>query len=175
MTRWIVDPGLRNLDSVAWCREWLEGYDLIQLDWVRIDHGRGGYEGLYGRCWYPDDGKGFRLSCQAPGPFPMKQRTYLKPVYRMADGSWEAKPKGARVAQHWEAEGGREWLTIYRNIPIATQDEGVVWILGHEAFHFLRKTRQVDGRDVEWQADAFGCNLLERWRSGLTFGQLRLF
>lgn len=175
MTRWIVDSELRQRAAIPWGKAWLEAFDLGQLEWVRIDNGRGQYEGVYGRCWFPDEGKGFRISCQVPGPYPMKQRTYLKPVYRQPDGSWESKPKGARVAQHWEAEGGREWLTVYRNVPIQDQDEAIVWIIGHEAFHFLRKTRQIRGRNVEWQADAFGCDLLERWRAGQREGQLRLF
>ena len=175
MTRWIVEPELRTYESVEWCRLWLEAFNLSSLDWVRIDNGRGQYEGVYGRCWFPDDGKGFRISCQVPGPFPMKQKIYLKPVYRQADGSWEPKPKGARVAQHWEADGGREWLTIYRHIRIDNQEEAIVWILGHEAFHFLRKTRQIRGRNVEWQADVYGGELMERWRSGFVMGQLRLF
>lgn len=174
MTRWLVQAELRGLESVAWCRAWLERFELSGLDWVRIDLGRGGYEGLYGRCWYPDDGKGYRLSCQAPGPFPMRQRVYLKPIYRRPDGSWDPAPRGARVAQHWEAEGGREWKTLYRNIPVNTQDEGIVWIFGHEAFHFLRRTRQIEGRDVEWQADAWGSDLLERWRGRVPTGQLQL-
>jgi len=38
-------------------------------------------------------------------------------------------------------------------------------MIGHEAFHFLRRTRQVSGRNVEWQADAFACDLLEKWRA----------
>ena len=175
MTRWLVEAELRGLEAVDWCRRWLEGYDLSALDWVRIDRGRGGYEGLYGRCWYPDDGKGYRLSCQAPGPFPMRQMVYLKPVYRRPDGTWESLPRGARVAQHWEAEGGREWKTVFRRIPVASQEEGIVWILGHEAFHFLRRTRQIDGRDVEWQADGWGRELLERWRRREPAGQLRMF
>jgi hypothetical protein len=37
-------------------------------------------------------------------------------------------------------------------------------MIGHEGFHFLRRTRQVSGRNVEWQADAFACDLLDRWR-----------
>jgi hypothetical protein len=164
-TRWIIEPKLRRCSAVRWCREWLEGFDLGLLDWVRIDTGRGQYEGAYGRCWFPDEGKGYRISCQVPGPFPAQQRIYLRPVYRRADGSWEPRPKGARVSQHWASAEGREWLTIYRKILLDDRDEAIVWMIGHEAFHFLRRTRQVGGRNVEWQADAFACDLLERWRT----------
>lgn len=164
-TRWIVEPKLRRCSAVAWCRSWLEAFDLSPLDWVRIDTGRGEYEGAYGRCWFPDDDKGYRISCQVPGPFPTRQKIYLRPVYRRADGSWEPRPKGARVSQHWASAEGREWLTIYRKILLDDQNEAIVWMIGHEGFHFLRRTRQVPGRNVEWQADAFACALLEKWRS----------
>lgn len=163
-TRWIVQPRLRSSPAVAWGRAWLEDFDLSLLDWVRVDTGRGRYEGAYGRCWFPDEGKGYRISCQVPGPFPTQQRIYLRPVYRRPDGSWEPRPKGARVSQHWASVEGREWLTVYRKILLGDRDEAIVWMIGHEAFHFLRRTRQVSGRNVEWQADAFACNLLDRWR-----------
>jgi hypothetical protein len=164
-TRWIIQPKFRRRTAVSWCRRWLEGYDLSRLDWVRIDEGRGRYEGAYGRCWFPEGDKAYRISCQVPGPFPCHQRIYLRPVYRLADGSWEPRPKGARVSQHWASAEGREWLTVYRKIPLNDRDEAIVWMIGHEAFHYLRRTRQVAGRNVEWQADAFACNLLERWRA----------
>ncbi len=163
-TRWIVQPRLRKCAAVSWCRKWLQGYNLSQLDWVRLDTGRGRYEGAYGRCWFPEGDKAYRISCQVPGPFPTQQRIYLRPVYRRADGSWEPRPKGARVSQRWASAEGREWLTIYRKIELVDTDEAIVWMIGHEAFHYLRRTRQVPGRNVEWQADAFACDLLETWR-----------
>jgi len=164
-TRWIVQPKLRECSAVRWCQRWLSEYDLSQLDWVRIDTGRGRYEGAYGRCWFPEGEKACRISCQVPGPFPAEQRIYLRPVYRRADGSWEPRPKGARVSQHWASAEGREWLTVYRKILLDDRNEAIVWMIGHEAFHFLRRTRQVSGRNVEWQADAFACDLLEKWRA----------
>lgn len=163
-TRWILQPKLRSSPAVAWCKRWLDGFDLGQLDWVRIDSGRGGYEGAYGRCWFPEGEKAYRISCQVPGPFPNPQRIYLRPVYRRPDGSWEPRPKGVRVSQHWASAEGREWLSVYRKILLDDRDEAIVWMIGHEAFHFLRRTRQVAGRNVEWQADAYACELLERWR-----------
>jgi len=164
-SRWIVQPKLRKCSAVRWCQRWLDGYDLSQLDWVRIDTGRGRYEGAYGRCWFPEGEKAYRISCQVPGPFPAEQRIYLRPVYRRADGSWEPRPKGARVSQHWASAEGREWLSVYRKILLDDRNEAIVWMIGHEAFHFLRRTRQVSGRNVEWQADAFACDLLEKWRA----------
>jgi hypothetical protein len=38
--------------------------------------------------------------------------------------------------------------------------------LAHEAFHYLRKTRQVEGRHGEIEADAFALKTLEHYRDG---------
>jgi len=172
MTRWIVEPRLRALESVAWCRTWLQRFDLSRLDWVRIDQGRIDGGGVYGRCWYLDrrKGKGYRISCQVPGPYPTRVRLRFPPLYRQPDGTWPPVPLDLEPGGYVQAVGSdgekREWLRLTKALLLDTLDEGVVWILGHEAFHFLRKTRQVQGRNVEWQADAFAGSLLEDWRRG---------
>jgi Zn-dependent peptidase ImmA (M78 family) len=40
----------------------------------------------------------------------------------------------------------------------------LVFLVAHEAFHYLRKTRQVDGRHGEIEADAFALKMLEHYR-----------
>ncbi|HEU0079721.1 MAG TPA: hypothetical protein VFQ76_18830 [Longimicrobiaceae bacterium] len=57
---------------------------------------------------------------------------------------------------------GRAWELIRARTVVQDTGEAVVWIVGHEAFHFLRRTRQVPGRNVE--ADAFADALLRRFR-----------
>jgi len=39
-------------------------------------------------------------------------------------------------------------------------------LVAHEAFHYLRKTRQVAGRHGEIEADAFALKRLEQYREG---------
>jgi hypothetical protein len=36
--------------------------------------------------------------------------------------------------------------------------------VAHESFHYLRKTRQVEGRHGEIEADAFALKMLEQYR-----------
>jgi Zn-dependent peptidase ImmA (M78 family) len=55
---------------------------------------------------------------------------------------------------------------------VQTVDEAIVWILSHEMFHYLRQTRQVEGRNTEIEADKFAdehlCNLRRlraRWKT----------
>jgi hypothetical protein len=40
-----------------------------------------------------------------------------------------------------------------------------VFLVAHEAFHYLRKTRQVEGRHGEIEADAFALKMLELYRA----------
>ena len=39
-------------------------------------------------------------------------------------------------------------------------DEGLVYIIAHEAFHYLRRTKQVEGKNVEIDADAYAEELI---------------
>ena len=39
-------------------------------------------------------------------------------------------------------------------------------LVAHEAFHYLRKTKQVEGRHGEIKADAFALKMLEQYREG---------
>ena len=41
-----------------------------------------------------------------------------------------------------------------------------MFLMAHEAFHYLRKTRQVEGRHGEIEADAFALKVLEQYREG---------
>ena len=42
----------------------------------------------------------------------------------------------------------------------------LVFLLAHKAFHYLRKTGQVEGRHGEIEADAFALKMLKQYREG---------
>ena len=42
----------------------------------------------------------------------------------------------------------------------------LVFLVAHEAFHYLRRTKQVPGRHGEIEADAFALKMLEHYRDG---------
>jgi len=44
-------------------------------------------------------------------------------------------------------------------------NEMVIWIFGHEIFHYLRKTRQVEGQNTQSQANKFGFKLLREFKN----------
>ena len=44
-----------------------------------------------------------------------------------------------------------------------------MFLVAHEAFHYLRKTKQVEGRHGEIAADAFALKTLVHYRGGSNF------
>lgn len=132
--------------------------------------GRGRYTGAYGRGWYLTKGKPFyRISCQVPGSFPHRLRTRQPPIYCQPDGSWSSVPVGCEKGAYCQATRNginTEWFRVVGYTNLETLDEGIVWIAAHEAFHFLRRTRQIAGRNTEIEADRFADNQLVMFRSG---------
>src|SRR6266566_9391028 len=177
LVRFIVHPQVkaRAPEAVAWVKEFLTRFDISLLGWLRIDFGREHrdrqgrifykFQGVYGRCWYPTEKQpSIRLSCQVPGPFPCEIITRKKPIYRNSDGSWPAEAKLHRGPVYCDASSGRQWKRVYAKTTVKNLNEGVVWIFAHEAFHWLRKTGQIPGRNNEIEADAFADQILGKFR-----------
>ena len=162
--------------GLRWVKAFLARFDVSVIGWVRIDFGREyknargqiyhKYRGLYGRCWYATPSNPtIRISCQVPGPFPCDILTRKRPVYRNADGSWPAGVPPRRGRHFYDAKTGRHWVRQYGRTTANDLDEGIVWIVAHEAFHWLRKTRQIPGRNNEIEADAFADARLAEFRA----------
>jgi hypothetical protein len=47
---------------------------------------------------------------------------------------------------------------------LKTEDEGLVYIIAHEAFHYLRRTKQIEGKNVEIDADTHAEKVLGAFR-----------
>lgn len=159
---------------MAWVKAFLSRYDTVDVAWLRIDFGREyrdrrgrryhKYRGVYGRCWYPTpEQPAFRLSCQVPGPFPCQIVIRQRPVYRRPDGTWPPEARRLRGKINRDPRTGKEWRRSYGRTTVRTLDEGIVWIFAHEAFHWLRKTRQIPGRNNEIEADAFADRQLRQF------------
>jgi diadenosine tetraphosphate (Ap4A) HIT family hydrolase len=63
-----------------------------------------------------------------------------------------------------------QWRRLYRPLELKSEEEVLVFLVAHEAFHYLRKTRQVEGRHGEIEADAFALRILEHYREGFNIG-----
>ncbi len=173
MMKWIVHPDVRSeTDALDFVREFATEFSTDQLDWVRMDMGRGKYSGAYGRCWYPsrsEPRKGYRISIQVPGPFPYRHRRYVKPIYQHADGSWQPVPHGTQPSGYCHAvKKGvvRRWLRLTTEYEFETRAIAIVHLFGHEMFHFLRRTKQVPGVNRENEADEFALSVEAAFRNG---------
>lgn len=167
--RWIIDVDRsRAAPSLEWVRSFAEQFELSLVEWIRIDRGSGRFRGVYGRCWYPTRQRPtYRLSCQVPGPFPTSVETRQRPIYPRPDGTWPAIPRGLHPRGYGhDPRTGRVWLKLGARTLLADINEGIVWIFGHEMFHFLRRTRQIPGRNTEIEADAFADRCLVAFRAG---------
>jgi hypothetical protein len=168
--RWIIHPQVRSeISALDFCKEFIGAFDTSSLDWIRIDLGRGTYAGAYGRCWYPTRSrrKGYRISVQVPGPFPYSHRRYIKPLYENSDGSWPPIPFGATVAGTCQATRNgvvRRWQRLTVAYRMETRAIALVHIFAHEAFHFLRRSQQIPGRNRENEADLFAVSIEATFR-----------
>ena len=153
-------------DGLAWTRAFLGAYALDALAWFRISPGGGRKRGVYGRCWFPTKKQPrYRISCQVPGPFPCSIVTRQPPLYPRADGTFPRAPRGCRRgARCYDPRTGREWIRVRSTTRLRDRDEAVAWLAAHEAFHFLRATRQVPGRNTEIDADHFADEQLMAFR-----------
>jgi hypothetical protein len=91
-------------------------------------------------------------------------------LYRNPDAAWPKVPQGHKAGDRYiTTRDGKnvQWKRLYRSLELASEDEVLVFLVAHEAFHYLRKTRQVEGRHGEIEADAFALKTLEQYRDEL--------
>ena len=168
---WRVDKALEGSEGLRWVREQLEQYDWSRVDWITVRRGRSEAYAFRGICKVLGKGRGYRINCNVSKhtPYPVTQFMRVSPLYRNPDGTWPQVPEGHVVGDRFVATRNGEsvqWRRLYRPLELRTEDEVLVFLVAHEAFHYLRKTRQVRGRHGEIEADAFALKMLERYRDG---------
>ncbi len=57
------------------------------------------------------------------------------------------------------------WGYEYSPVVYYTLEEMAAFLAGHEAFHFLRHSRQIEGRNTEPQANRYGITWLREYRN----------
>jgi hypothetical protein len=114
----------------------------------------------------PRDGNGYRINCNVSehAAYPIYQYMRVSPLCRNPDGTWPEAPERHKVGDSYVAarSDGQsvQWKRLYRPLELDSEDE---------VFHYLRKTRQVEGRHGEIEADAFALKMLEQYRDGSDF------
>lgn len=150
-----------------WIRQHLANYDLSLIESIRIERGRSRKAvGVYGKCFFPTEENPFyRLTCMIPGPFPCRILIRKPPLYINEDGTYPPSPKGQRRGLLCiDKRSGRRWYRMISQTELNDLDEAIIWIMAHEAFHYLRRTKQIPGRNNEIQADAYGDDLLVQFQ-----------
>jgi hypothetical protein len=166
---WRVDKALEDSKGLRWVRERLEAYDWSRADWISVRRGRSETYAFRGVCKAPRDGSGYRINCNVSrhASYPIHQLMRVSPLYRNPDGTWPEIPEGHEVGDCYVASrngGSVHWRRLYRPLELGSEDEALVFLVAHEAFHYLRKTRQGEGRHGEIEADAFALKMLEHYR-----------
>ncbi len=180
---WRVEERFRGSAGLDWCEELLDGYDLDKLSRLTLRYGekKQGPAGVWGTCYPPNyppksEIKTFRITCSLKGPFPAYTYTRKSPLYAFEDGTYPPTPHGLRRGVEVVSRRNgktRRWIRLYGETEFATVDEAIVWIVAHESYHYLRKTRQIPGKNVEIDADRFSDEALEHFRSGWSPARFR--
>jgi hypothetical protein len=186
--KWKVAKELEGSADLEWIRRELETYDWSQCEWITVRHGAWGrevstypFEALEGytnkvggTCRFPIGTRSglYRLNCKINTRMGWPALTYqrVSPLYRNEDGTWPEVPDDHFTGEWFDnwfvsADGRREWKRMYRRLWLEDEDEALVYIIAHEAFHYLRRTRQIEGKNVEIDADRYAEDMLERFKT----------
>jgi hypothetical protein len=155
-------------------------YDWSKVDWITVRCGHSEAYAFRGVCKYPrKERSGYRINCNVSRHvrYPITYYMRVSPLYRNPDGRWPRTPKGHKLGDHYVAtRGGKnvQWKRLYRPLELRNEDEVLVFLVAHEAFHYLRRTKQVGGRHGEIEADAFAMRTLEQYRDPVNAAPYRL-
>ena len=166
---WRVDKALEGSEGLRWVRERLGAYDWSKVDWITVRRGHSERYAFRGVCKSSSKRHGYRINCNVSkhAPYPITQFMRVSPLYRKSDGTWPKVPEGHKVGDRYAVtrNGKRiQWKRLYRPLELRSEEEALVFLVAHETFHYLRKTRQVAGRHGEIEADAFALETLEQYR-----------
>jgi hypothetical protein len=157
----LVDgTGQRAAAEFVWRK--LRGHDLRLLEWFKLLPLQGKYV-LRGLCRYPvraaarsrELRQGYRVTASAN----VLRHLYPHP-YSLAVGT-VSREAGSRSSSR------RGWSYLIEEVTLRDSAEALILVAGHEAFHFLRHSRQIDGRNTEPGANRYGLAWLREWREAV--------
>jgi hypothetical protein len=183
--KWKVARELEGSAGLEWIRSELEAYDWSECEWITVRRGAWGHKvstypfeaeqgstnAVAGACQYPGYRgiEKYRINCRINTRMGWPKPTYqrVSPLYRNRYGPqpWPEVPDD-HFTGGWfmDSKTGREWRRLYRRLWLDSEDEGLVYIIAHEAFHYLRRTRQIEGKNTEIGADGFSEAMLAGFR-----------
>lgn len=183
-TDWQLQQSLEDecADAVAWAVKFLEQFDTGKLKSVyAVWHPRLLTDGMCRKRKSKANGQRYytiRLRIPETG-YPHPIQTRRPPLYRNQDGTWPDIPEdctaGDVVTAYEVNVGGKkhhgqavdiahfgpgvtpikEWRRLLGQTVVFNPSQAFVWLFSHEAFHFLRFTKQIPGKNTEIEADAY--------------------
>ena len=152
--------------SISFCEKHSETYDVSYLKRVRIYRGRKHF-GAYGWMECADSSKA-ELNCEIvlhlPGPFPHVVTILREPIKRKIE-DFSLPEDTYSISRNVSVSDQEVRISLRSKTVLQDQDEALVWLYGHEFFHYLTSSNQTSKEDTEYNADAHGDFLLECWRS----------
>ena len=179
-------------DAVAWAVKFLEQFDTAKLKSVyAVWHPRLLTDGMCRKRKSKRNGERYyTIRLRIPETrYPHPIQTRRRPLYRNQDGTWPDIPEGctagdpvtayevrhAGKVSHGQVVGDerptfgpgvtpiKEWRRLLGQTVVFNPSQAFVWLFSHEAFHFLRFTKQVPGKNTEIEADAYADTKLHEW------------
>lgn len=145
-----------GVQCIEFLKRKLGRFDTNTLEYFRLYDRTGttATHGTWGRCTFPNRRKqlGYRIRCSVS----ITTREF---------------PHRIKWAIGTRQLGGKSWEWVWREDRFHTKEEAFVWIAGHEAFHWLRHSRQIPGKNYETQANRYGFVWLDEWRASLAVGK----
>ena len=148
---WRVEQRFRGREAVGYARRFLEGFDAKALAWIKIRDGASACRaenGFWGTCYAPTPAIGrYRVSCSVKG----EDRHF---------------PASTALWRERSLLPGRSKPSLRCEAVVEDVNEGLIWILGHELFHFLAYTGQTNAANTEFNASTWGYEMLWSYREG---------
>lgn len=137
-------------EVIRFVNEQLAEFDLSHVDWFKLGH-------TYIRPY------------SAHATYPKRRKKGSREFVHGYRITVSVHPEPTHYPYHEDVVTGTEQLEVgfkYERTPVKFENrsELMVFLVGHEAFHFLRHSKQVPGRNGEPAANRFGLEWLDKWR-----------
>jgi hypothetical protein len=130
--------------TITFFKKKMKNFDMSKLNHIHLSIGRT-YDGS---CYYPTKtSKNYKIECRLSksDPLPETIDFYVRPKVII--------------------KGLRKTIKSRTDKEVANNhEEWMIWLLGHELFHFLRDTRQIGGKNTQSQANEYGFALLREFK-----------
>jgi len=141
--QWRIATELKECPGIAWVRRALAGFDWSKADWITARRVKGRIrETRRGTKFEPLSGV-----CKLPRTSTVAE---LNTGYRI----------NTRISRFCGFP-----VTIRSGRVLQDESETFVWLIAHEAAHYLFPTDQLSGEDTESECDSYADEMLSKYRA----------